>query len=428
MMDEVGIAVTAAVAVWAFYRLLESKWPAAYFSAESRTDPIVNRTLPRYALWRLGPVFVGALAVSVTLDRFRDNVLLGATIFLALHLLSTLGRAVASPEARENLAALIVLGTATTFGCVAVTLGAVALRDALAGAVPQPSDLLQALWLGGFAAVGAATLSRFGGTRPTGELVRISRSELPDRLRARAIGLAEEYDTDPRVVEAVMLVENLKRPGWLRRVERIVGRVRKGGSYGVMQVHSDRPLSDEQSLEEAVRRFLAAQQIAGTRYDGMTYRSASPVGENIASYNPSEEWKTLVVTVLDFLTPGEGFRTVLNNPAGSTRLGPSNHPAVCISEAELIETGVRLKGWTDGFDSLDLCVVDAQGNTVSGAAIALGTLVDGTVRWFEHWLTPPDGAAAIVLRSIEQPPAGELRPACRFTLPQRWREALAATP
>jgi hypothetical protein len=80
VIDQAGTAVIAATAVWLFFRIVESNWPAAYFSAESRTDPIVNRTLIRYVLWRFGPVFVAAMAVAVTLDRWGYSTLPALTL------------------------------------------------------------------------------------------------------------------------------------------------------------------------------------------------------------------------------------------------------------------------------------------------------------------------------------------------------------
>jgi hypothetical protein len=60
-----------------------------------------------------------------------------------------------------------------------------------------------------------------------------------------------------------MLTENLQRPRWLRTLERLKGRFAPHGTYGIMQVESDRPLSDRESVLVAVRDHFAGTAVAG---------------------------------------------------------------------------------------------------------------------------------------------------------------------
>jgi hypothetical protein len=194
-----------------------------------------------------------------------------------------------------------------------------------------------------------------------------------------------------------------------------------------MQVQAERPISDQESVEVAVRRFLAAQQVPGTAYEGVVHRQAYTVAQSIASYNPSDAWNNLVREVLDHLAPSEGFPTLLREPSSSTQFGPANYPAVMLQEAELTQGAVRLKGWTDGFAALRIDVVDKEGQNVFAGNIHLMPPSPEGVRWFEQVVAPPVGAVAIILRTTGSS-NGDLRPACRLSLPKRWREALNIVP
>lgn len=85
-----------------------------------------------------------------------------------------------------------------------------------------------------------------------------------------------EHIAEP-LVYAVMIYESFNRPTWMRHLEAILPRSRRRRSYGVMQVQSARPLSDE----ESVRRGAAALERAYKREFerlGQAYSSSNPEG------------------------------------------------------------------------------------------------------------------------------------------------------
>ncbi|WP_146249153.1 MULTISPECIES: hypothetical protein [unclassified Curtobacterium] len=71
---------------------------------------------------------------------------------------------------------------------------------------------------------------------------------------------ASAASADPLLVKAFAIVEILQRPAWFRRGERLLGSLRGSGTYGIMQVAAERPISDE----ESVRRFC--EEIAGRKF------------------------------------------------------------------------------------------------------------------------------------------------------------------
>src|SRR5258708_3183860 len=52
-----------------------------------------------------------------------------------------------------------------------------------------------------------------------------------------------------------MIVENFNRPPAARIAETVLGRFKKRGTYGIMQVQSPKPLSNVESLREGLRKI-----------------------------------------------------------------------------------------------------------------------------------------------------------------------------
>ena len=74
-----------------------------------------------------------------------------------------------------------------------------------------------------------------------------------------------------------MIIENIQRPCWFRRIETLIGKVARRGSYGIMQVQADRPLSNKQSIKQGVGILLRLKQQSQTpeelfsRYNRSSY-------------------------------------------------------------------------------------------------------------------------------------------------------------
>ncbi len=89
-------------------------------------------------------------------------------------------------------------------------------------------------------------------------------------------------------------VENLQRPGWIRAIERTAGRLLPIGSYGLMQVQSDAPISDSESIERAISTNLAERSVPTTP-EG--YVDSEALRSQIRSYNGNERFVDLVEMV-----------------------------------------------------------------------------------------------------------------------------------
>lgn len=123
------------------------------------------------------------------------------------------------------------------------------------------------------------------------ELIRQSARTIPAAYWRLARESAVQYNADPHLVSAVMLVENLERPRWFRVLERLKGRIFPEGTYGVMQVASERPLQDLESIRRAVRDRMANLQL--TKDEG--YVDQEALVAFARQYNPDPAYHKLLL-------------------------------------------------------------------------------------------------------------------------------------
>jgi hypothetical protein len=100
-----------------------------------------------------------------------------------------------------------------------------------------------------------------GVEKPLENLVKRSAKTIETSLLVFARRRCIETHTDWNFFHAVLLYENLQRPPWVRKTERLTQRIRKQGTYGIMQTKSAKALSDEDSVDVALRDFFGGFQI-----------------------------------------------------------------------------------------------------------------------------------------------------------------------
>jgi hypothetical protein len=303
--------VIAAVALGAgflhvFYRAVRFKWPGSYFTVEARLGYTITATPVRYTLFRFAPVFVTCIFVGVTLTRLHEDAIAGIAGVCGLHVISTSGLAIARlMQGRQNQdrAPLVILHVVVAVGIGLAGLAAGLLREPLASVVPRLKVLSASLWTGLFAAVLGAYLVYLSQARTSDvdKAIRQSRSRIPESLWSLAAQAALGTQTDEKLVRAIMLVENMQRPPWFRRLERLKGRIFKRGTYGIMQVESDRPISDEESVERAVRERLQGVTVPMSAIGYFDYEELARIA---TAYNPDANFVEGVQTAYSSLLSG----------------------------------------------------------------------------------------------------------------------------
>ena len=266
---QVGLAVLlGSLFLGMFYKAVSVQWPESYFAASDTGAYSVSSSPLRYLGFRFLPVYATCLFVAVSVKRLRGPSLIAALLVAAIHGTATVGIAVArdlrAPKAiRRHRAPVTLLRTITLATVFAVAVAADASKQALSPLVPSLHELAATLWTGAIAAVAgvyALALSR-GRTNNPSDLVEKSFKSIPRSLVRVAKKAAADFDSEPELVLAVMTAENLQRPRWFRKLERLKSLVLPSGTYGIMQVQSDRYLGDEESIRLGVRDRLASQWV-----------------------------------------------------------------------------------------------------------------------------------------------------------------------
>lgn len=273
----------------------------------SLADPsaYIKAAIPgRYLLFRFAPiVLVGFLGGRIIEDQGWPAWPFVVTA-LTLHAGTTSLRAVL----RESLygqygvrhVPLIILHL-----CTVVVVAACLVLPALFGGVaselaPDFEQMRDGIWAG---LVGSAIAFVFirllsKPARSTSEMVETQQHRVGEELRGYARRRAHRAGLDPDLVEAVILVESLQRPRWFRHLERLKGIIIRPGSYGIMQVQADRPLSDRQSIDLALHEF---RDVFQTAEDGAITAWERISSVRLSRYNSSPDFVELVREFYDYL-------------------------------------------------------------------------------------------------------------------------------
>lgn len=246
-----------------YFRAVSLRWPESYFRLGSTLENIIASGPLRYIAFRFVPVFVTCLFVSVSVDRSGGRPVLVVTLVTAIHLLMTTGWAtfqvLSGRRFRSRRVPLLIAYFAVTVGVVAAAVVPLTFRNELEPVVPKPAELSGTLWTAAFAGLAGAYVAQLGLRRGerVARSINQSKAGIDKLLWTIAVDTARSHGISPEVVFAFMVVENLQRPPWFRSLENRLGRIWGKGSYGILQVPSEYPISDE----ESIRQFIEARLV-----------------------------------------------------------------------------------------------------------------------------------------------------------------------
>lgn len=220
------------------------------------------------------------------------------------YVIATNGRAAfaaSSSTAQDPRPRSLVLYYADASTLVALAVLASALTYSLwSPLIPQPSEVVLALWTGAIAAVLAAYVQTFRRREPEpDELVARARNDMGEVLWQHAEESAWQHDCDPDLIRAIIVAEVAQRPDWLRRLEYAKGRFFPQGSYGVAQIRAAQPMSETESID-ALAASLAGyyperDQYGSPRWERLAHR--------LESHNRKVAFLEMVRDVLAVLQP-----------------------------------------------------------------------------------------------------------------------------
>lgn len=253
--------VLGAILLAVVYYGFEFQWPGTYRNLADTFGLKVTQRLWRLISFRAGPVFLAGILIWTIAHRVKGSGWLAVIVMVALHILSSNGRAFVKsfipgrPEAAINYGSyhLVAAFVAAAAG-VASSLVAPFARDY----VPSRESLVDGFWTALLVATAAGFVLRMVGTdapdrNPDSVSYWVDRAVRDASIDAfdMLFSTASTARADPLLVKAFAIAEILQRPAWFRHGERLLGLLRGSGTYGIMQVAADRPIGDE----ESVRRF-----------------------------------------------------------------------------------------------------------------------------------------------------------------------------
>lgn len=311
---EVTIATLLGLAfLYIFYRAVQLQWPESYFGANDLAAYAISISPARYAAFRFGPPFVTCLFVYVTLDRLGRSAAVGASAVGIGHAMLRPGWALIQAarwprSVFRHRVPIVLVHIGVLLGLIATTGLSVVLAPTAAPLVPPATEISSTLWTALVAGIIGAFVVRVSRGHPVTEyeLAAEGIRRIPRPLWELAGDVAREHGADATLTRAIMLVENLQRPNWFRRLERWKGRVLKRGTYGIMQSAAAAPLSDEESIRRVVVERLVGVDVRTAHRD---WYDTDKLEEFARRYNPNPNFVALLVAAYSEVESQVGRRT-----------------------------------------------------------------------------------------------------------------------
>lgn len=240
------IGLSAAALTVTFFRLVNNKWPEKYYQPGSIRGLIVSRSFLSFIAYRYVPVYLGAILAISGSRQAGGNSLYALFSFLVVYMCASPITAFVHHYRKRTLSSgLLALHVTTSVAIILVVIAAYYTHDYVSFLSPDFRGLATNIWSGLIAAA-IAVLAFKAISRLTSQpdQYQLSRRELDPRLVEK---MHATSFPDVVAILAIALTENAQRPSWVRALERTF--VRRNGTYGLMQIKSQRPLNDEQSVE-----------------------------------------------------------------------------------------------------------------------------------------------------------------------------------
>lgn len=254
MTDSLALGVTGALILVGLYGAMESRWPASYVDTTTAAGQLGRFSLTWYLAFRMGPAAVVSAVVAVSADRLAGSSFVAVAVCLTLftlfgwfHIWRTAARTT------HRLKYLMVAAIGALLSLTGGIVGGMA-SFLVARLIPQPAELLNAVWTAAMVAAAYSGLTRVLAVKVDYGAVRArARTDIgPDAWRYAAKA-GQVHDIPVECIRAILLTEATQRPKWFRTIEVALQHVRRwfklSGTTGVAQMRSVTPLSDERSIE-----------------------------------------------------------------------------------------------------------------------------------------------------------------------------------
>lgn len=336
------LGIVGTLSLWGCYRSMEMHWPYYYVSLQDTFALRISQTWWRLVGFRGVPVFVIAVGAGATSYRLNGAAAVSIATMVFLHIAHTNALAfVEAVRGRQKKDGVVINygGYHALAAVIAAGAGVVAgfCYRPLAFLVPMPEVLLQGLWIAFFVGIVGGVV--FGVFRiAPAERQEDGISYLTWRA-ARDIGVelldfsftvAVDDGSDPVLLQAVMHVESLQRPRWVRNLEQLKGKFIPRGSYGITQESAPHPLSDMESIRMTSTALL---HWGLNSVEGEIVPDDSAIWTAAANHNPDTTFIRAVQEI---------YRRLLDAPLKNAQMDPLKHVNIVSIRRYPDRVGVRL--------------------------------------------------------------------------------------
>lgn len=247
------IGLFGSVLLYLVFKLLKSDWPNNYSDMKNVVDSASRRNIWIYLAMRFIPMYLVSVLVASLSESTGGEVSITLSTCAVLHVCFTnlrphiLRRTLTPSRVRlryiaTSLSTIALISFATIFAAMTWSY--------LTPLLPEADEVVQAIWTALFVGLVVGLVRSFGRYDDSLEnQLERAEKELGEDLKQVIHREARRNDVSADFIQSVVLTECIQRPKWLRKIENIKGKFFGPGTYGVAQVPSDSPITDEQSIK-----------------------------------------------------------------------------------------------------------------------------------------------------------------------------------
>ena len=251
-----------------FYLAFKNKWPELYFSVSDYTSLFISVSPIRYFSFTLLPaIIISSLILSFFVKNFRiQNLELTGLSIGLIHSLSTNGVAFWKLLSKNKSIATF-FNKYFQMSMHAFTIILISLSGYIGGFLGKQKfsipfiptwAVIDNIWAALFSSILTVFFYKIYRNEYISEdiIIEKSKNSLSASLVKHLNTICEKYQANKDLVMAICITENIQRPLWVRKIERVKSYVFKSGTYGIMQVQSNKYIDDYKSIEIAVEEFF----------------------------------------------------------------------------------------------------------------------------------------------------------------------------
>jgi hypothetical protein len=299
--------VVSNVFIVLFYKTFKLKWPDLYFSVNNMDAFFISVSFQRYLFFRFFPCFlINTLVITVITKTYPLHIAYTAGAFsLFIHGFLTNGIAIYRIIKKSkrikiyfnySFQLFLHLITMILLTLLGIASGFASRQAIFIALTPSPQGLVDNIWSALITVILVEYL-RLIYTEKSIKLDEVFNKSLKS-ISPDILNLIDKYcisnNANAVLAKAICIVENIQRPKWIRMIENIKAILGLHGTYGIMQVKTNKFISDEESVRLAIATHLQESNIVRTT-DMLRYY--------INKYNSSEEYKDLVIRAMYFIDP-----------------------------------------------------------------------------------------------------------------------------